>query len=318
MADDIEIGSKIITIAVMMHGVVIETELSAEKQNIFKNTRLFSLAGDFSQVGLGDTSLRENHVNTLNSVFRRDLPQSTTSVVMDKFAERVREKYTLYIESFFEDLSTENICQIFETIPFDKALGSCIPKDIYSRIMQCISPDIVGIYVISVHEKIDANTLKLIYPLAQGAPNLDLLNPMDFIEFAGIFNKAGKRILDKMFAKSTHWPSYHISLDDETYKAQLDKWNITFSPGGLLNSYGDISHIRLSYLVDIIKQIVDSDNPDTCKINIFDYSCSNKAPIASYKPKKKVYKKVINTKTYKAARVKSKGTKKQKPTKQEK
>ena len=29
MADDIEIGSKIITIAVMMHGVVIETELSA-------------------------------------------------------------------------------------------------------------------------------------------------------------------------------------------------------------------------------------------------------------------------------------------------
>ena len=314
MADDIEIGSKIITIAVMMHGVVIETELSDEKQNIFNNTRLFSLAGDFSKVGLGEKFLRENHLNTLNRVFRKVLPQST-SAVMENFAENARRKYTLYIESFFDDLSTENICQIFETIPFDKALGSCIPKDIYSRIMQCISPDIVGIYVISVHEKIDANTLKLIYPLAQGAPNLDLLNPMDFIEFAGIFNKAGKRILDKMFAKSTHWPSYHISLDDETYKAQLDKWNITFSPGGLLNSYGDISHIRLSYLVDIIKQIVDSDNPDTCKINIFDYSCSNKAPIASYKPKKKVYKKVINTTKYKAARVNSNVTQKQKRTK---
>jgi len=289
MADDIEIGSKIITIAVMMHGVVIETELSAEKQNIFKNTRLFSLAGDFSQVGLGDTSLRENHVNTLNSVFRRDLPQSTTSEVMDKFAERVREKYTLYIESFFEDLSTENICQIFETIPFDKALGSCIPKDIYSRIMQCISPDIVGIYVISVHEKIDANTIKLIYPLDPRVSNLNLLRPTDFIEFAGVFDKDGESILNDIIAKSTPWPIYRISPDD-TYKAQLDEWNITFSPGGFWNPYGDITHIRLSYLVDIIKKIVDPDNPNTCKINMFDYSCSGKAPIASYKPKNKAYK----------------------------
>ena len=317
MADDIEIGSKIITIAVMMHGVVIETELSAEKQNIFKNTRLFSLAGDFSQVGLGDTSLRENHVNTLNSVFRRDLPQSTTSEVMDKFAERVREKYTLYIESFFEDLSTENICQIFETITFDKALGSCMPKDIYSRIMQCISPDIVGIYVISVHEKIDANTIKLIYPLDPRLSNLDLLRPTDFIEFAGIFDKDGESILNDILAKSSPWPIYHMGLDDETYKAQLDEWNITFSQRGFLNPYGDISHIRLSYLVDIIKQIVDPENPNNCKINIFDYSCSGKAPIASYKPKK-VHKKVINTKTYKAARAKYNGTRTQKqkpPTK---
>ena len=290
MAEDIEIGSKIITIAVMMHGVVIETELSAEKQNIFKNTRLFSLAGDFSQVGLGDTSLRENHVKTLNSVFRRDLPQSTTSEVMDKFAERVREKYTLYIESFFEDLSTENICQIFETISFDKALGSCIPKDIYSRIMQCISPDIVGIYVISVHEKIDANTIKLIYPLDPRVSNLDLLNPKDFIRFANIFGKDGESILnDEMIVKSSPWPIYYMSPDD-TYKAQLDRWNITFSPGGFWNPIGNISHIRLSYLVDIIKKIVDPDNPNTCKINMFDYSCSGKAPIASYKPKNKAYK----------------------------
>jgi hypothetical protein len=311
MAEEyIDIGSKIITIAVMMHGVVIETELSGEKQNIFKNTRLFSLAGDFSSVGLGDTSLRDNHVKTLNSVFRRDLPDSSTADVMDKFAERVRPKYALYIKSFFEDLSTENICQIFETIPFDKALGSCIPKDIYSRIMQCISPDIVGIYVISVHEKIDANTIKLIYPLDPRVSNLDLLRPTDFIEFAGIFDKDGESILNDIIAKSSPWPNYYMSLDDETYKAQLDKWNITFSPGGFLNPYGDITHIRLSYLVDIIKKIVDPDNPNTCKINMFDYSCSGKAPITNYKPKNKAYKKVINTTKYKAARVKSKGTQK--------
>jgi hypothetical protein len=314
MADDIEIGSKIITIAIMMHGVVIETELSTEKQNILNNTRLFSLAGDFSQVALGEKILRDNHLRTLNRVFRKVLPQST-SAVMENFAENARRKYTLYIESFFKDLSTENICQIFETIPFDKALGSCMPKDIYSRIMQCISPDIVGIYVISVHQKIDANTLKLIYPLDPRVSNLDLLNPIDFIEFAGIFDKDGESILNDILAKSTPWPNYNMSLDDETYKAQLDEWNITFSPGGFLNPYDDISHIRLSYLVDIIKQIVDSENPNNCKINIFDYSCSNKAPIASYKPKNKVYKKVINTTKYKASRVKSKGTQKQRRTK---
>jgi hypothetical protein len=314
MADDIEIGSKIITMVIMMHGVVIETELSAEKQYIFNNTRLFSLAGDFSQVGLGEKILRANHLNTLNSVFRRDLPDSSTAEVMDKFAERVRPKYALYIKSFFDDLSTENICQIFETIPFDKALGSCMPKDIYSRIIQCISPDIVGIYVISVHEKIDANTLKLIYPLDPRVSNLDLLSPTDFIEFAGIFDKDGESILNDILAKSSPWPNYNMSIDDETYKAQIDEWNITFSPGGFLNPYGNISHIRLSYLVDIIKQIVDPENPNMCKINIFDYSCSGKAPIASYKPKK-VLKKVINTTKYKAARAKSNGTQKQKRTK---
>jgi hypothetical protein len=314
MADDIKIGSKIVTIVVMMHGIVIETELSAEKQYIFNNTRLFSLAGDFSQVGLGEKILRANHLNTLNSVFRRDLPDSSTAEVMDKFAERVRPKYALYIKSFFDDLSTENICQIFETIPFDKALGSCMPKDIYSRIIQCISPDIVGIYVISVHEKIDANTLKLIYPLDPRVSNLDLLSPTDFIEFAGIFDKDGESILNDILAKSSPWPNYNMSIDDETYKAQIDEWNITFSPGGFLNPYGNISHIRLSYLVDIIKQIVDPENPNMCKINIFDYSCSGKAPIASYKPKK-VLKKVINTTKYKAARAKSNGTQKQKRTK---
>lgn len=312
MADDIEIGSKIITMVIMMHGVVIETELSDEKQYTFNNTRLFSLAGDFSQVGLGEKILRVNHLNTLNSVFRRDLPDSSTAEVMDKFAERVRPKYALYIKSFFDDLSTENICQIFETIPFDKALGSCMPKDIYSRIMQCISPDVVGIYVISVHEKIDANTLKLIYPLDPRVSNLDLLRPTDFIEFAGIFDKDGESILNDILAKSSPWPNYNMSIDDETYKAQIDGWNITFSPGGFLNPYGNISHIRLSYLVDIIKQIVDPENPNMCKINIFDYSCSGKAPIASYKPKK-VLKKVINTTKYKAARAKSNRTQKQKP-----
>jgi hypothetical protein len=101
--------------------------------------------------------------------------------------------------------------------------------------------------------------------------NLNLLKKEEFIEFANIFDKNGKSVLDKMFKKTSIWPDYDKSTDDRIYKEQLDKWNITFSPGGFLSSYGDISYIRLSYLVDIIKEIV---GHDKCKMNIIDYSCS--------------------------------------------
>ena len=308
----IDVGSKIITIAIMMHGEVIDTKLSPAQQKIFDHTRLFSLAGGFSEVGFGSNDVRMKNINFLNKIFQIDLSETTHQVMKD-FTERIRPTYKAYIDAFLDDLSSENICKVFSTITIDKALGATI-NSYFDKIMNCILPDIIGIYVISVHEKIDANTLKLIYPLDPRVSNLDLLNPTDFIEFAGIFDKDGESILNDIHAKSSPWPNYNMSIDDETYKAQIDEWNITFSPGGFLNPYGDISHIRLSYLVDIIKQIVDPENPNKCKINIFDYSCSGKAPIASYKPKK-VHTKVINTKTYKAARAKSKRTQKQKPTK---
>ena len=95
-----------------------------------------------------------------------------------------------------------------------------------------------------------------------------------------------------MFEKTSKWPDYSNSIDDETYKKELDNWNITFSPGGLLNSYGDISYIRLSYLVDIIKEIV---GRDKCKINIFDYSPNALAPIISDDPTSTLYPYDIET-----------------------
>jgi hypothetical protein len=140
---------------------------------------------------------------------------------------------------------------------------------------------VVGVYVVSVLEKTSKDKFKLIYPSteSQRAINLNLLKKTDFIEFAKFFGKTGKSVLDKMFEKASKWPDYDNSTaDDATYKAQLEEWNITFSPGGLLNSYGDISYIRLSYLVDIIKEIV---GRDKCKINIFDYSPNALSPIAS-------------------------------------
>jgi len=264
----IDIGSKIITIAIMMHGEVIETKLSPAQQKIFDNTRLFSLAGGFSEVGFGSNAVRMNNINYLNKIFQIDLSQ-TTHKVMKEFTEDIRPTYARYIDAFFDDLSTENICKVFSTITIDKALGTAITSA-YDKMMHCILPDVIGIYVISVHEKVDANQMSLIYPLERNASNLDLIKRSDFIQFARIFGKDGESILSEMSAVSSEWPPVPVS--------SLDNWKVTFTQrlGFFQKVYGDISHIRLSYLVDIIQKIVGSDK---CKLNLFDYSCSVLAPM---------------------------------------
>ena len=264
----IDVGSKIITIAIMMHGEVIDTKLSPAQQKIFDHTRLFSLAGGFSEVGFGSNDVRMKNINFLNKIFQIDLSETTHQVMKD-FTERIRPTYARYIDAFFDDLSTENICKVFSTITIDKALGTAITSS-FDKMMNCILPDIIGIYVVSVHEKVDANQMRLIYPLERNAHNLDLIKRADFIQFARIFGKDGETILSEMSAVSSEWPPDPVS--------RLDMWKVTFNQrlGFFQKVYGDISHIRLSYLVDIIKQIV---GRDKCKLNLFDYSCSVLAPM---------------------------------------
>ena len=266
----IDVGSKIITIAIMMHGEVINTKLSPAQQKIFDHTRLFSLAGGFSEVGFGSNDVRMKNINFLNKIFQIDLSETTHQVMKD-FTERIRPTYARYIDAFFDDLSTEHICKVFSTITFDKALGDAITSS-FDKMMNCILPDIIGIYVISVHEKVDANQMRLIYPLERNAHNLDLIKRADFIQFARIFGKDGESILSEMAAVSSEWPPDPVST--------LDNWKVTFNQrlGFFQKVYGDISHIRLSYLVDIIKQIV---GRDKCKLNLFDYSCAVLAPIVN-------------------------------------
>jgi len=286
MAEEcIDIGSKIVTIAIMMHGEIIETKLSPAQQKIFDNTRLFSLTGGFSEAGLGLNEIRMSNINYLNKIFQIDLSQTTHQVMKD-FTERIRPTYARYIDAFLDDLSTENICKVFSTITIDKALGTAITSA-YDKMMSCILPDVIGIYVISVHEKVDANTIKLIYPLERNVPNLDLLKRTDFIRFADIFGKDGESILHEMSTISSDWPDYSSSIDDETFQPELDNWKVTFTQrlGFFQRVYGDISYIRLSYLVDIIKQIV---GRDKCKLNLFDYSCAVLAPILN-NPESKLF-----------------------------
>ncbi len=219
----------------MMHGEVIELNISPEKQNIFKNVHLLSLAGNFSEAALGNNDIRGSHLNYLNKIFQQDLNKPTMAV-MQTAADRIRPAYADYVKSFFGEESTENSCKIFDNIQVDKAFGTGI-EGIFARMMQCILPDVIGIYVISVHKKTDNTTLDLIYPLGKSQPNLNLLKQSDLIQFAKIFNNDEEPIIPP-----------------------------------LLSSSSDI--ILLSELAHIIKNIV---KHDKCKLNIIDYSCSKLA-----------------------------------------
>ena len=219
----------------MMHGEVFELNISPEKQNIFKNVHLLSLAGNFSEAALGNNDIRGSHLEYLNKMFQQNLNKPTMAV-MQTAAYRIRPAYADYIKSFFGEESTENSCKIFDNIQFDKAFGTGI-EGIFARMMQCILPDFIGIYVISVHKKTDNTTLDLIYPLGKSQSNLNLLEHRDLIQFAKIFNNDREPIMPP-----------------------------------LLSSSSDI--LRLSDLILIIKDLV---GRDKCKLNIIDYSCSKLA-----------------------------------------
>jgi hypothetical protein len=269
MADEqIDIGSKIITIAIMLNGNIIETNLAPTKQKVFDNTRLFKLAPIVNEPGtvfdeIQKNDIRLSRIDMLNKVFQHNLPRSTYNIVEQ--IPRVLSGYkSLY-------LPAKHTYRPFN-ITIDKEIGiDALPAD---------DNMIIGVYVVSVHEKTDEGKFNISYPSTEDERmrNLNLLKKEEFIEFANIFDKNGKSVLDKMFKKTSIWPDYDKSTDDRIYKEQLDKWNITFSPGGFLSSYGDISYIRLSYLVDIIKEIVGTSK---CKINIFDYSPDVLSPIVS-------------------------------------
>ena len=224
MVECIDIGSYIITILVMTHGQVIELNISPEKQKVFQNVTLLSLAGEFIETGLGPNPLRNDHRTYLNKTFQQNL-NNTTRSVMQTAADRIRPAYRNYMEAFFGQ-SAENSCKIFDNIQFDKAYGMGV-DGILDSIIQFISPDVFGIYLISVHEKIDNTTLKLIYPVDKERLNLNLLQRGDLIKFATFFNTDGNTIINKLIEESKPWrPIADISPTDEKQIEEIpDDWD---------------------------------------------------------------------------------------------
>ena len=298
-----EVGSIIPTFAIITHGSIIEANLSPEKQDILKNVRLFSLAGDVQEAhhSIDDEN---TFLQNLNDIFQMDLDVPTSDII-EQYANSIRPAYQDKIQSM-TNMNSKNVCRIFDNIPIDKMLGREAPASgLFYKMMECIIPPIIGVFLISIHKKISDNHFELLYPLAGDPPgklnfllggspdddppsNLNLFNIKDFTTFANMppFNKPFPA---KLFDLSTPIPSrivdptkikmveQHEFITNEEKNEMLQQqrdelaqitllWDVTISAD---RKY--INAIRMSTLVKAIKDIIGTNS----KINLLDYSCTN-------------------------------------------
>lgn len=280
----IHIGSKIITLAIQMHGKVIDLDLSPEKNRIFEDVRLFSKIGEFEDAPTNELSER-NILNKINEMFQKNLTQPTLQL-LNEYAEYSQPRYRAMLD-FYDEQKPKNTvaCRQFANIIFDKSLSAADEdSDLLNCFISIFSPRFQGFFVVSIHEKKDENNYELLYPkLKSDKKNLNLLLLDDFTIFAHIFRSE----LPDLRKYSTTLPDPRLFVDydkkivndktltPEEQHARIKKLNeeyFNFLNGWKLTLIGSkIESIKLSVMTDLIKQIVGSN----CKINLFDYSCNS-------------------------------------------
>jgi hypothetical protein len=282
----IHIGSKIITLAIQTHGAVIDLDLSPEISEIFEDVRLFSKAGEFEDVASNEMAER-NILHKINEMFQTDLTQPTLQL-LNEYVKYSQPKYRGFLDLYGETKPKNTVaCRHFSNITFDKSLSV---KDEDTDYLNCfinrIWPRFQGFFVVSIHEKKSETNYELLYPkLKTDTKNLNLLILEDFRKFAHIFRSE----LPDLTTYSTVLPDPRLYIDDDKiiennpkltieekhrqieglrneFYILLSKWKLT-----LIENGNKIESIKLSVIIDLIKQIVGP----SCKINLFDYSCSS-------------------------------------------
>lgn len=301
-----EVGSIIVTIAIITHGSVVDTVLSKHQQKIFENTRLFSKAGEF-ETAVSDTISQNFIIHSLNKRFQKDL-QVNTLDEMESYSKKYRDYYTKELEASEIVQHNKNYCKIYHKVPVDKVVGKSIYSEnpnVFIGAMNSITSMCMPILIwkeeiilVSIHKKIDSNTLQLIYPSSSSDKKINFLNIQDFLFFSSLFNKAG--IFDEIFKGLYQESSELISMNEYKKLVKEISQNKNFSEEEkylLLNQMkkrveediktrnitikGDnIEYIRLSKLVEIIKLIVGT----KCRLNIMDYSCNSIHPMLNITP----------------------------------
>jgi hypothetical protein len=288
----IHIGSKILTLAIQMHGAVIDLDLSPEKNRIFEDVRLFSKSGEFKDIATNEMSER-NILHKINEMFQTDLTQPTLRL-LNEYVEYSQPRYRSMLYLYDEEKNPE-ACRQFSNITFDKSLS--VPDqntdaDFINCFISKLFPRFQGFFVVSIHEKKSEHNYELLYPkLKTDTKNLNLLILEDFIKFADIFRSKLPDLRDY----STILPDPRLFVDDDKtiendttltreeihrqiellrdhFFRLLSEWKLTLTEDG-----NKIESIKLSVMIDLIKQIVGP----SCKINLFDYSCS---PVTIFVP----------------------------------
>ena len=325
-----EVGSIIVTVAVIAHGSVIDFDLTNKQEEIFKNVRLFSKSGDY--IGVRTSPMMENTtLNNLNNKFQKNLTNSTFNELNEykNYYFKLYKDYTdfykfLDIEEF---KNMENRCKIMNNIHYDKAFEiqdnninesnkENSPVNLFNILntvkkqLDCFISLNEGIFIVSIHKKINDNEYQLIYPinnnLKQEKQNLNISKINELRELYKMFNNLDKfpnlkeiqtpliteeetdKFLEKIYSKNLHTQEIDIEKDkfkNYVYDKYLNKWKIT------LNSDGNINEIRMSYLIELIKNAINNNNNNSCKINLLDYTCSE---ITKYMPTEKKDKSLIN------------------------
>ena len=271
MSECIKEGTIVLTIAIVVHGQVIALDLTPETLHMMDDVRMFSMAGDLTYVVCED-SIRNQYASKLYPIFREDLDQGS-GAQMREYTQRLKSKYREYVETFFKDLQDTNMCQVYKSVTFDK------------EYVEDKSNPTAGIFLVSVHIK-TKTALQLLFPPQQhllrdsatsGPFDVNLMTIDGLKQVNDVFNTGrGDELVAKLMSASSAYPAYHLGSSSDAkaaFREKVDKWMVTMDKGR-----GDISRIRLSYLVYILKYIVTGMNEFRvndcdCKINVFDYSC---------------------------------------------
>jgi len=314
--DCTNIDSIIVTIAVQIHGKIINVNLSPSLQKTFENVRLFSRAGEFSDV-MSNRLTETTILQKVNEMFQQNLTRSSLDVVKRyvEYSHPVQKR--ILIENYEQETTEQNresVCQLYNNVTIDKIFGTNQTNANSTWLGRiCYMFEVQGIFLVSVHEKRSESDYKLIYPpLNKIGTNMNLLNISDLQTFADMFHKELPDLISAPdtfmlpldeYRKRKQQILEETSISENEKKVLIEKqhielanvlseWNIH------MESPDKIEAIKMSKLVNLIKNIVGA----KCKINILDYSCSSVAEhaqeqvaIATFKPSYSVGRAAIDT-----------------------
>jgi hypothetical protein len=294
------IGSLIVTIAIQMHGKVINLNLTPETQKIFNNVRLYSHAGDFKDV-ISTPFDDYNVLPDLDKLFQKNLNESSLNVI-NEYIYYSQPKYKSFLQSRVSDEyneeDREKVCRLIHNINFDKSLSTTTLTD--DNFINCLfekfNYEFTGIFIVSIHEKVDEDNFTLIYPLLSDESktkklsnknildkNLNILKIENIKKLATLFNKeisldfikesfiipVQDYLNREKIIKSSEYSQEEknkllLQQKNEFYQI-LKNWKIT------MKDESTIQQIKMSKLIEIIKSIFG----ENCVINLFDYSCNS-------------------------------------------
>jgi uncharacterized protein YxjI len=295
-------NSIIITIAIKMHGTVFDLTLDPETAKIFQNTRLFSKAGDFEphieRHAENIMPLKNRVFKKMNDLFIKDLNRPSL-VSVEQYIKETKPTYQKYLmeQELLDDVQREKVCSLFGNITLDKIFRNATeePSGLLESCIEYVLPQITGIYLISIHQKKNENNYELIYGDRPEERNLDLSRIENLRRLSGFFSRPMPNIeMDNTSDYPMKIP-YILKMEEikkdntmseeekerkmeevirELYEMRK-RWSLTVENGV-------ITSIKMSKLVDIIKQICG----ENCYINLLDFSCN---ALSAHIPKEETY-----------------------------